>query len=71
MKILQKLLLALALLIGFVDAQAQFALKTNLLYDATTTPNLGAEVAVGSRSTLNSRSNVKTVKRRKIKRLRR
>ncbi|MBO5053093.1 MAG: DUF3575 domain-containing protein [Muribaculaceae bacterium] len=53
MKILQKLLLALALLIGFVDAQAQFALKTNLLYDATTTPNLGAEVAVGSRSTLN------------------
>lgn len=32
--------------------RAQLAVKTNLLYDATTTPNLGAELGVGSRSTL-------------------
>lgn len=31
----------------------QFAVKSNLLYDATTTPNLGAEYAVGFRNTVN------------------
>lgn len=36
-----------------IGASAQLAIKTNLLYDATTTPNLGAEVRVGSRSTVN------------------
>ena len=34
-------------------AKGQFAVKTNLLYDATTTPNIGAELRVGSRSTVN------------------
>lgn len=34
-----------------VPASAQVAVKTNLLYDATTTPNLGAEIGVGQRST--------------------
>ncbi len=34
-------------------ASAQFAVKTNLLYDAATSPNLGAELGVGSKSTVN------------------
>ncbi len=34
-------------------AKAQFALKTNLLYDATTTPNIGAELAVSQKNTIN------------------
>lgn len=33
-------------------ARAQFAIKTNVLYDATTTPNIGAEIGIGSRSTV-------------------
>lgn len=36
-----------------LSASAQLAVKTNLLYDATTTPNLGLELGVGSRSTIN------------------
>ncbi len=32
-----------------LTAHSQLAVKTNLLYDATTTPNLGAEVRVGSK----------------------
>lgn len=32
---------------------AQVAIKTNLLYDATTTPNIGGEVRVSDRSTIN------------------
>ena len=35
----------------FTARAQQVALKTNLLYDATTTPNLGVEVAMGRRST--------------------
>lgn len=31
-------------------AEAQVALKTNLLYDATATPNLGLEVGIGKRN---------------------
>lgn len=31
---------------------AQVALKTNLLYDATTTPNLGIEIGAGRKSTI-------------------
>lgn len=34
------------------SGHAQVAVKTNLLYDATTTPNLGMEVGVGRKSTL-------------------
>ncbi len=50
MRIIYSLLAILA--IGFC-AHAQVAVKTNLLYDATTTPNLGLEVGVGPRSTIN------------------
>lgn len=40
-------------LASLLTANAQkVALKTNLLYDATTTPNLGAELAMGKKSTL-------------------
>lgn len=45
--------LVFAMIFMVSAAQAQFAVKTNLLYDATTTPNLGVEVGVGSRSTVN------------------
>lgn len=38
--------------ISAVCAQ-EVAVKTNLLYDALTTPNLGVEVGVGGKSTLN------------------
>lgn len=38
---------------GVLASQAQLAIKTNLLYDATTTPNLGAELRVSDRSTVN------------------
>ncbi len=37
---------------GHSDMQAQVAIKTNLLYDATTTPNLGIEIGTGARNTL-------------------
>lgn len=40
-------------LASLLTANAQkVALKTNPLYDATTTPNLGAELAMGKKSTL-------------------
>lgn len=35
-----------------VSAYSQVAVKTNLLYDATTTPNLGVEVGVGRKQTV-------------------
>ena len=34
-------------------SQAQLAVKTNLLTDAMTTPNLGAELRIGKKSTVN------------------
>ena len=37
--------------IGIARAQ-QVALKTNLLYDATTTPNIGAEMGIGKKSSV-------------------
>ena len=37
--------------IGTAQAQ-QVALKTNLLYDATTTPNIGAEMGIGKKSSV-------------------
>lgn len=43
----------LMILLSSLCANAQFAIKTNLLYDATTTPNIGAEVALGRHHTLN------------------
>ena len=36
-----------------LTGSAKFALKTNLLYDATTTPNLGAELVLSRKSTIN------------------
>lgn len=45
------LLLALVGFVGKADAQ-QVALKTNALYWATTTPNLGMEVGLGERTTI-------------------
>lgn len=41
------------LLASALPAKSQVAIKSNLLYDALTTPNLGAEIGVGSRSTVN------------------
>ena len=49
---MKHILFVITLVIAAAGAQAQVALKTNLLYDATTTPNLGAEVRIGSRSTV-------------------
>lgn len=43
-------LASLSLIVGEARAQ-QVAVKTNLLYDATLTPNIGAEVGLGKRST--------------------
>ncbi len=50
---MKRLLFAITLLTAGLWASAQVAVKTNLLYDATTTPNIGAEIGVGSRSTIN------------------
>lgn len=44
-------LISLSLLAGG-RATAQVAVKTNLLYDATTTPNVGLEVALGGKSSV-------------------
>jgi len=45
--------LAMLLTVGLGTTQAQqVALKTNLLYDATTTPNLGVEIGVGRKSSV-------------------
>lgn len=41
----------LAWIVPATNADAQVALKNNLLYDATTTPNLGLEVGLGRKST--------------------
>lgn len=43
-----------AALLAPLTSGAQFAVKTNLLYDATTTPNLGAEMAISRKSTINA-----------------
>lgn len=48
------LFILLVVVVGFVgkaDAQ-QFALKTNALYWATTTPNIGLEVGLGKRTSI-------------------
>lgn len=51
------LVLLLCIVLSTPDASAgqpanNFAIKTNLLYDATTTPNLGIEFGVGRKNTL-------------------
>lgn len=40
-------------LAGVAGMSAQLAVKTNVLYDAMTTPNLGAEISVAERNTVN------------------
>jgi Protein of unknown function (DUF3575). len=50
MKALVSLFLSVA---AALPAMGQVAVKTNLLYDATTTPNIGAEYAVGRQNTVN------------------
>jgi len=57
MKLLCKLTMALAIAVVLLALPAtahaqQVALKTNLLYDATTTPNLGLEVGVGRKGSV-------------------
>lgn len=48
------LLAAIVLTISPVDVCSQeVALKTNILYDLTTTPNIGIEIGLGGRSTFN------------------
>ena len=37
---------------SFNQVSAQLALKTNLLYDATTTPNLGLELGIGKKHSM-------------------
>lgn len=53
MKLLHKLTLVVAFLVcSTIASQAQdFAIKNNVLYDATLTPNIGAEVALSRKST--------------------
>ncbi|MDE6144508.1 MAG: DUF3575 domain-containing protein [Muribaculaceae bacterium] len=49
-----KKLASLAMILATLPTAAQeVAVKTNLLYDATTTPNLGVEVGLGGNHTLN------------------
>lgn len=43
----------LAIFFSCIAASAQVAIKTNVLYDATTTPNLGLEIGAGKRNTVN------------------
>ncbi|MGN1252722.1 MAG: DUF3575 domain-containing protein [Muribaculaceae bacterium] len=52
---LRKLITAtfVALAAVLIPAQAQLGIKTNLLYDATTTPNLGLEYGLPGKSTIN------------------
>ena len=48
---------------AFLNAQAQrtFSIKNNVLYDATLTPNLGAEIVVGQRYFTQNDANAYTV----------
>lgn len=45
-------LLSLIIAATALSANSQVAIKTNLLYDATTTPNLGVEVGIARQQTL-------------------
>ncbi len=47
------IILAFLCLLGASSFAQEVAIKTNLLYDATTTPNIGAEIGLGGRSTFN------------------
>ena len=59
MKLLSSLILALALSASALTARAQqFGLKTNLLYDATATVNVGAEMRVAPRWSIDVSGNL-------------
>ncbi|WP_290383312.1 DUF3575 domain-containing protein [uncultured Muribaculum sp.] len=59
MKLLSSLMLALALSASALTARAQqFGLKTNLLYDATATVNVGAEMRVAPRWSIDVSGNL-------------
>lgn len=45
------LILAIATMLATASQAQHFAIKTNLLYDALTTPNLGVEVGLGRKTT--------------------
>lgn len=53
MKLIRHIILSLLLILPLFSRAQEFAIKNNLLYDATTTPNIGAELSVGSRSSIN------------------
>lgn len=50
-KLFRSLLLGVMCWLGFSASAQEVALKTNLLYDATTTPNIGLEIGIGKRTT--------------------
>ncbi len=52
MKYLQKVLLALAIGFSLTLSAQEVAIKTNVLYDATTTPNLTLELGTTSKQTI-------------------
>ena len=51
-KLLRGILLTFLVALCALQGTGQVAVKTNLLYDATTTPNLGMEIGVGRKNTL-------------------
>ncbi|MDF9831432.1 DUF3575 domain-containing protein [Parabacteroides sp. PF5-6] len=51
------LIVMLGLFVSGIASAQSLALKTNLLYDATTTPNLGVEVSMGKHFTLDISGN--------------
>lgn len=52
MKLKKYILLSFLMILPLAAKSQEFALKSNILYDATTTPNIGAELGVGPRSTV-------------------
>lgn len=50
-RIWRMLTVAAALMLATMAQAQEAALKTNLLYDATTTPNIGLEIGVGKKTT--------------------
>lgn len=51
--VLKRILAILCVVFGAFVADAQVAVKSNLLYDAMTTPNLGVEVGIAPKQTVN------------------
>ncbi|MDE6369036.1 MAG: DUF3575 domain-containing protein, partial [Muribaculaceae bacterium] len=56
---IKAVILALSVLLAsFIPAGAQVAIKSNLLYDATLSPNIGIEVGVAPRWTVELSGNI-------------